>query len=100
MKDEKAWSKLDDVVSAQLINYGDAGKRINILENVVYEEAVAMFGTEDRREKQFSQSRRQKQLGGVIGEITGFTIPEKSGKIYSFSSISGKVWKSLEKSGI
>ena len=30
----------------------------------------------------------------------GFTIPEKSGRICSFSSISGKVWKSLEKSGI
>jgi hypothetical protein len=63
MKDDKNWKKLDDVVSAQLNIHDSASKRINILENVVYEEAVNLFGIIEKKggEKKMA-SRRQKEI--------------------------------------
>ena len=51
MNEEPSWKKLDDVVSAQLSNHGDARKRINVLENVIYEEAVNLFGDKEKETK-------------------------------------------------
>ena len=70
MNEEPSWKKLDDVVSAQLSNHGDAHKRINVLENVIYEEAVNLFGDKEKETKgPRMPSRRQKELGKTVSKI-------------------------------
>lgn len=71
MKEDACWRKFENLVSSQINDFGDAKQQINLLETIIYEEALNMFGTVEKKVKERGRklSRRQKKLAEVSKNI-------------------------------
>ena len=75
MNDEKAWKRLDDKASSELVRHGRIEGRISIAEEVIYQEAKRLFGCVERKPtgQKHGCSRREMQIREVRSQIRHLT---------------------------
>ena len=70
MNDEDKWKMFEQLVESNIPDpWVPIAKRIDILENAIYEQGIFLFGTKSPQVKKSYATRRQKQIFALRGQL-------------------------------